>query len=737
MSRPKKREIPIKVIRNVEENRFEKLLFGIHPRVFESLGNDLVTDDVVAVIELVKNSYDALAHNVYIKFFEDESGDQCLEIEDDGCGMTEEVLRESWCVVATPFKARNPVVKRGKKKRRVVGDKGLGRLSALRLGERLHMLTRAENSPCWEIEVDWAKLLGANSLSESFVSYRRYIKKLPFSTTEVGTRLTIHGLRNRWNENRVSDLRNALARLVSPFAKVGEFNIFLSDSLEAETEKVRIEAPEFLSKPKYVIKGKVEDGNIKAKYEFTPIWSAGVARRKLVAEEWKNIRKQKIFEESIFSFSEEANCGPFSFEIRAWDIAPEDTEEIAERFNLQKNQIRRAIATHKGISIYRDGVLVLPKSDKTRDWMGLDLRRVSRLARLSTNQIVGYVSISAENNPGIQDTSDRERLVSCVEVMEFEAILSAIIAKLENERDIDRRDRDKEEQKTESLFDQLSAGNLLDEVVEISGQGGRASKVIPVVKRHSKRLEATKRTLQKRFVYYSRLATIGTIAAMLVHEIRNRTTIIGSFLNLFKIGLKSLSQNRKKRYDRAVKAVDALERLSDTFLPLASRNFKRRRRRYSVLEKHIKECVNLRKNMMDKLDIKCRVPKTETRIAVDPGELDAIILNLLENAEYWLGNSDDKREIQFRLERINRGRRVRVFVHDTGPGIDDDNVEKIFWPGVTSKPKGIGMGLTVAAELVAAYGGDMSTIHPGEKGGASFAFDLPVQKQSQSGELIA
>lgn len=734
MSRRKKREIPVKVIRNVEENRFEKFLFGIHPRVFESLGNDLVTDDVVAVIELVKNSYDALAHNVYIKFFEDESGDQCLEIEDDGCGMTEKVLRESWCVVATPFKARNPVVKRGKKERRVVGDKGLGRLSALRLGERLHMLTRAENSPCWEIEVDWAKLLGANSLSESFVSYRRYIKKLPFSKTEVGTRLTIHGLRNRWNENRVSDLRNALARLVSPFAQVGEFNIFLSDSLEAVTEKVRIAVPEFLSKPKYMIKGKVEDGNIKAEYEFTPIWSAGVDRRKLVVEEWKNILKQKIFEESIFSFSEEADCGPFDFEIRAWDIAPEDTEEIAEQFSLRKNQIRKAIAAHKGISIYRDGVLVLPKSDKTRDWLGLDLRRVSKLTRLSTSQIVGYVSISAENNPGIKDTSDRERLVSCVEVMEFEGILSAIIAKLENERNIDRRDRDKEEQKTESLFDQLSAGNLLDEVVEISDQGGRASRVIPAVQRHSKRLAATKQTLQERFVYYSRLATIGTIAAMLVHEIRNRTTIIGSFLNSFKIDLKSLNQNRKKKYDRAVKAVDALERLSDTFLPLASRSFKRRKRRSSVLEKHIKECVDLRKNIMSKLDIRCRVPETETRIAVDPGELDAIILNLLENAEYWLGNSDDEKEIQFRLKRISGGRRVRVFVHDTGPGIDDDNVEKIFWPGVTSKPEGIGMGLTVAAELVAAYGGDMSTIHPGKKGGASFAFDLPVQERNRRSE---
>ena len=132
---------------------------------------------------------------------------------------------------------------------------------------------------------------------------------------------------------------------------------------------------------------------------------------------------------------------------------------------------------------------------------------------------------------------------------------------------------------------------------------------------------------------------------------------------------------------------------------------------------------------MKKKNIKCKMPRSRTLVAVDPGELDAIILNLLTNSEYWLNKSPkDEREIEFRLDRINGGKRVCVSVHDTGPGIDDDDVEKIFWPGVTSKPDGIGMGLTVVSELVTAYGGDVATIHPGERGGASFAFDLPVRK---------
>ena len=77
---------------------------------------------------------------------------------------------------------------------------------------------------------------------------------------------------------------------------------------------------------------------------------------------------------------------------------------------------------------------------------------------------------------------------------------------------------------------------------------------------------------------------------------------------------------------------------------------------------------------------------------------------------------------------MSEGTRVRVWVHDTGPGLDERVVEKVFLPGVTRKPGGIGMGLTVASELVAGYGGRMTTKHPGTKGGASFAFDLPLAK---------
>ena len=121
-------------------------------------------------------------------------------------------------------------------------------------------------------------------------------------------------------------------------------------------------------------------------------------------------------------------------------------------------------------------------------------------------------------------------------------------------------------------------------------------------------------------------------------------------------------------------------------------------------------------------------PSRETAVGVDPGELDSLLLNLIDNAVYWLGSVDKKRGrmLEIRVRRLPGGERVQVAVHDSGPGVSPDDANLIFWPGVTNKPGGIGMGLTIASEIVEAYEGKLALIEPGDLGGASFQFDLPL-----------
>ena len=704
---------------------FETVPFRMHPRVFAALGADLVTNDVVAVIELVKNSYDAFAQNVRLRFGNDGPLGPFLEIEDDGKGMTKEIIENVWCIVATPYKELNPIVNDGEKKRRVAGEKGLGRLSVARLGSRLQMLTRAPSAPCWEVDIDWTDISRGDDFSKSFAKCRRYPGKPPF---QYGTRLRIYNLKGQWDESQVLDLEENLARLISPFSAVGDFNIFLSGFDNTRNDEVEIESPEFLSKPKYSIQGDVdENGNVNGTYRFAPIVE-GVSREKELTLNWRQVH-DVIQDPTRFQYSPKtAHGGPFSFEIRAWDIAADDTQEIAENFNFRKSQVRKSIRAHKGISVYRDGILVLPKSDNARDWLGLDLRRVSKVGtRLSTSQLVGYVSISAENNPNIKDTSDRERLALCIQVAEFEEVLKAVVALLENERDEDRVKPDREKP-MDDLFEKLSAEELSAEVLPLLEKGGEASEAIPLIRTFSNELNSARKAIQERFIYYSRLATVGTIAHMLVHEIRNRTTAFGSFLEYIQNRFAPFNEKGlKKKFHSAENAVDTLERLADTFAPLASRNF-RRRKRQSILEEQIRYCLILHRGEIKINHVQCYLPDSKTEVAVDPGELDAIILNLVTNAVYWMREvPKEHRKLKFDL--IKGEDRVLVDVQDTGPGIDKDDLQKVFLPGVTRKPNGIGMGLTVASELVAAYEGRMLTKYQGAKGGASFAFDLPLRKR--------
>jgi HSP90 family molecular chaperone len=172
----------------------------MHPRVFAALGPDLITNDVVAIIELVKNSYDALATRVDVRIREDgKTGQLVIEVEDNGTGMTRKEIVGVWAVVATPHRQLSPVSTKANRKRRVSGEKGLGRLSTARLGNSVELLTKAEKDRCWKVTVDWKSLTRAQSISGCTLEISPQ-DRCPFEKT--GTLIRVRDLRSEWNEER-------------------------------------------------------------------------------------------------------------------------------------------------------------------------------------------------------------------------------------------------------------------------------------------------------------------------------------------------------------------------------------------------------------------------------------------------------------------------------------------------------------------------------------------------------
>ncbi len=177
----------------------------------------------------------------------------------------------------------------------------------------------------------------------------------------------------------------------------------------------------------------------------------------------------------------------------------------------------------------------------------------------------------------------------------------------------------------------------------------------------------------------------------------------------------------------AENSLQALEGLADTFAPLASRGFKRGRRD-SIVEESVSRCASLLDANIKREKVKLTLPvSTQTRIAVDPGEFDTVILNLFLNSLYWIPKGNRSPELEVTVRKIQNSQRARVTISDSGSGVAEEDADSIFLPGVTRKPGGIGMGLTVAAELISEYGGRLALIQPGKLGGATFVFDVPLK----------
>ncbi len=702
-----------------------QLHLAVHPRAISALGADLVTNDIVAIIELVKNAYDALATDVVITLGRDESG-RFIEVADDGRGMTLDVIEDVWLVVATPYRADHRWEGSGSHRRRASGAKGLGRLATARLGGRLEMITRASDQECWRVEADWQAITSADSLEECLV---RVDECDHAETTHTGTKVRIGDLYSDWTDAELSDLRENLSRLVSPFQPPEDFSLFLDVGDGAAPTK--IEPPAFMSHPKYRLEGSFDDaGGMRAEYTYDrPDGDRRTESRSLT---WNQVLSQYNAGEWATDISGDPTVGPFTFEMRVWDIGSQDTAEMADKWDIGKNQIRKAIRAHKGLSVYRDGILVIPKSESARDWLGLDLRRVSKTGvRISTSQIVGNVEIGAETNPGLVDTSDRERLVGTSEFAQFRAMLFAAVGVLESERVLDRTGAPvTASAPTMSFFRSISAESLVKDIGDAVEDGSASPETLALVEDFSASLEKTRDELERRFVYYSRLATIGTIAQMLIHEIRNRTSVLRRFVDDVKAHLTSPPTQLLELYDASDRAVASLDSLANTFAPLANRRFKRGARS-SNLREQVNVSLSLSEQEVKRLRLQVEnTVDPDTWVDVDPGELDAVLVNLVSNALYWLDAVPvDSRRLRVSARDEATGR-VLVTVSDSGLGVRADVISSVMEPGFTLKPDGIGMGLTVAAEVVSEHGGKLGIASPGELGGATLQFDLPTRRRS-------
>jgi DNA topoisomerase VI subunit B len=189
----------------------DNVRFSVDAGVIDRLGTELVARQETAVSELVKNSYDADAKKVTLRFENSDSIGGTLFIEDDGVGMTREQLVNGFMRISSTDKLHNPLSDRYKRKRS--GQKGIGRFAVQRLGEKLTITTQTkEDSFASILTINWNEYEGDIDL----INISNKILKVE-KRKEEGTTLKIEGLRDKWSQASIKRIYNYVSAIIQPF----------------------------------------------------------------------------------------------------------------------------------------------------------------------------------------------------------------------------------------------------------------------------------------------------------------------------------------------------------------------------------------------------------------------------------------------------------------------------------------------------------------------------------------
>lgn len=387
----------------------ERLHFKVSAGLKNIIGKELINDKFIAIFELVKNSYDAGAKEVTIKFENIYSDNSAIYIIDDGKGMTKQEIIDKWLFVAYSEKKNSTYRDNIKFRRNYAGAKGVGRFSCDRLGERVDLFSKTkEDKTINVVKINWNEF--ENSDTEEFqdidVLYDEIESEL---IDEKGTIIKISGLREKWNRDELLKLKKSLTQLVNPDADENYdlFNIILE--VEEEKEKDEEKSKEENVFDKDIVNGKI----INHVFDILNIKTTKITA--IISEDGKKIittlndRGIKLFE------IEEKNR--YSIKNIKGTIY---SLNRAAKVNFTRMMGIESV-NYGSVFIYKNGFRVYPYGEPEKDFMNIDRRKAQGYNRyLGTREICGRIDIFGENKGFIETSSRNNGFISSYETNELE-----------------------------------------------------------------------------------------------------------------------------------------------------------------------------------------------------------------------------------------------------------------------------------------------------------------------------
>jgi len=632
-------------------------------RLLRTLGEELISSEVVAVMELVKNAYDADATHVLLRFSGPlEPGKGCIEVLDSGHGMDLKTLQTVWMEPATSSK-RGEVRRTEKFHRRFLGEKGIGRFASSRLADELEVVSRKEGTSNEVYGIfDWRQFDDDEKYLDQILILwedRKPIEIQPGGIIDLlwkdgemppprqrakGTILRMRSLKQQWEASHFEALRRGLARLVSPkFARKKDddkdpgFEVEMALPPEFSQFSSKVEQPAILTHPHYVLSGFIDaTGDFSINYKVLakgidqPFKGQFVRLKDAKGRfELRNIKETESTKDDTPTETRQIECGRVELELKVWDR--DELGNVVQKTSSTIQDIRSDLDALAGVNIYRDGFRVLPYGEPKDDWLRLDLRRVQNpTLRLSNNQLYGVVQISADTNPKLRDQSNREGLDENQALRDLRDIITSLLSRLETLR-YDSRPHTigKGARPVGGLFTGFDLKPLADYVAKQLPQDKQAKEL---VERTEQLFGGQLKEIQSVLGRYQRLATLGQLIDHVLHEGRQPIASINSEAAL---GLEDVQRAEELagsfvskaagRFTVIRKQGDVLSIAFKRMEPFSGR--RRGRPTQLYLEEIIRDAFAVFSDDISRLNVKAKLPRTQTLVRVDPAEFQEVIIN--------------------------------------------------------------------------------------------------------------
>ncbi|TLX72999.1 hypothetical protein E9993_16165 [Labilibacter sediminis] len=686
----------------------ERNFFEPRARLLIQLGDRLIKNENIALLELIKNSYDADASKVSIKFTHPTDKKKgIIDIIDDGIGMDIDVIENAWLEPGSDNKAK--LFRKGERTEKYgrlpIGEKGIGRFGVHKLGNKIELVSKKKGGNEVVVRIDWNEF-----------SISKYLKDARFEVFErtpeyfrggrKGTRITISDLRNNWDRRMIRELYKSVFTLNSPFAKNGSFNV----KIDLDNNNLFEGMPKWEDVKDYALfyfKSKIKGTEIiDFEYRFTP-WDEMsklngrtvsflddfVQNRSTVCK--SNKKEDPVNLEKNYGDSPEPKrIGPIEIEGYIFDR----DKTLLELSKVQGRQLlKQYLDEQGGVRVYRDGLRINEYGEKGNDWLNLDSRRVNTpTKKLSNNIVLAVVELKGECSQALVEKTNREGFIENEAFYDFREVILYVLGLAESLRDADKDDirrtynpTDKQEPVTSRL------SSLKGFVVKRVKDSVISAEIISQLDE----IERDYNDIQEILLTSAGAGLTLSVGMHEVHKVLKELMVVVGFEETpdkIKDLVKHLS-HLIKNYSEILKQTGEEEFSLKELLKGAEFN-----NEYRLFTHEI--------DLFRKYDLRGDLPKVSCAKRLLLGALT----NIIDNSIYWL---EKKYKREMKIDAVykkkmfldivdNSDGYLDIIIADNGTGFDIPT-SKVTKPFVSSKNGGMGLGLHIVNEIMKLMNGKL------------------------------